>query len=326
MRIALVCPYSLDVAGGVGKHVLGLAGWLQSMGHEPTVIAPGSARAASFPIHTLGASVPIRFNGSTARLALGASQRREAWAVAAAADVVHVHEPLTPGVAYAVARRAPRLVVTHHAHFLPGWALGAALRWRAARLGARVSIAVSAAANETVGRFALPAEVIPNAIVPPAASGLRRERLGVFIGRKTDSRKGYAIFRDVRERLEGEVDFVEFSDGRASEGELAEALQRASFLFAPNLGGESFGVVLVEALASGAGIVGSRLPAFRAVVDDPRVVRWFEPGSVSGAVAAVRALLGQGVGESVARGLAKPFSWAEVGPRILRQYELALLG
>ena len=119
MKIGIVCPYSFDQPGGVGTHVRGLAHWLRSQGHGVLVVAPGTG--ASKPGEMLvGDSVPMQFNGSTAHLALAPAQVRRAIAALREADVVHVHEPLTPGLGFAAARASRPLVVTHHAQFAPG--------------------------------------------------------------------------------------------------------------------------------------------------------------------------------------------------------------
>ena len=182
MRIALVTPYSLDVPGGVGTHVLGLARWLRDQGHDAFVVAPGERVVdAGVPVRLLGRATPLPFNGSTARLALSLSQARAARAAVATADVVHVHEPLTPGAAFAAARGGRPLVVTHHAAFAVG-ALGPVLRARAALLPRdRVSLAVSEAAAATArAATGVTPEVVPNAIELPdlstRAASLRSSR------------------------------------------------------------------------------------------------------------------------------------------------------
>lgn len=341
MRIGLVCPYSLDMPGGVATHVLGLARWLAGEGHDPFVVAPGVDPVdAGVEVHLVGPAVGLRFNGSTANLALRRPQSRRAAELARSAEVVHVHEPLTPGIAYAAGRAARRLVVTHHAHWsVPAWA-GAALRRRARALGERTSIAVSPAAAVTA-RAATGVEplVIPNAIeLPP-----RRESrpaappVVLFVGRRDDPRKGFRVFEGVASELAGEARFVAVGPGRGSDApvemhgqlpaaELAGWLDSASVVVAPNLGGESFGLVLVEALAHGCGLVASSLPAFREVVGDGPVVEWFPPSDVPAAASAVRSMLSRGRDGEAARDIARRFSWEAVGPSVLRCYRRALLG
>lgn len=335
LRVALVSPYSLDVPGGVGTHVLGLARWLRAQGHAPRVIAPGTDPVdRGVPVTLLGPARGFAFNGSTARLAVGPRQSARAREALAGADVVHVHEPLTPGAAYAAARAATALVVTHHASFTPG-PLTPVLRARAALLPAgRASVAVSAAAAATAraatGRDPV---VIPNAItMPPAPQAHRPDRPVVaFLGRLDEPRKGYPVFCALARSMP-EADFVAIGPGGTGAAGVAELgsleddatsalLSRASVLIAPNRFGESFGLILVEGLAHGCAVVASDLPAFRDVVDHPAAVSWFPVDDVASARAAVRMRLAQPVPPAVAYSLAERYSWDRVGPEIVVIYQ-----
>lgn len=330
MRIALVCPYSLDTPGGVATHVLGLARWLRSQGHEAIVIAPGTGRARDGEV-LLGPATPLRFNGSVARLALRPSQARRAKAAARDADVVHVHEPLTPGFAHAVARRAPRLVVTHHAAFAPG-PLAPLLRVRSAFVRPAERIAVSEAAAVTAkGATGERPLIIPNAItMPPAPDPAGGRRTVLFVGRLDEPRKGYELFTELAARLP-DVEFVAVGPGergaahvretgRLDDMGLSAELARAVAVVAPNGFGESFGLVLVEALAHGASLVASDLPAFRAVVTDQTLVSWFPVGDVDAAERALRARLSSRHDPVAAWRFAQRFGWDEVGPRVIAAY------
>ncbi len=106
--IGLVCPYSLESPGGVQNHVLGLAQHLRERGHQPIVLAPGelparlAARLAEDGFTSAGAAVPLRYNGSVARVELRPAHGRPgpaAGCVAGRFDLVHVHEPITPSIA-----------------------------------------------------------------------------------------------------------------------------------------------------------------------------------------------------------------------------------
>ena len=105
LNVAMVCPYSLDQPGGVATHVLGLAAWLRGRGHRVVVVAPGLG-PSSDEVHLLGRAMSLPFNGSVAHLGVLPDQAVKARAALDGADLVHVHEPLTPGVAYAAARAA----------------------------------------------------------------------------------------------------------------------------------------------------------------------------------------------------------------------------
>ncbi|MCC2592858.1 glycosyltransferase family 4 protein [Tessaracoccus sp. OS52] len=344
LRVVLVCPYSLDVPGGVGNHVLGLAGWLARAGHAPTVVAPGST-APEVPggvaVELLGPTLGLAFNGSVANLAVRPWQARRAVGACADADVVHVHEPLTPGAAFAAARVAGPLVVTHHASFGVSPPVAAALRIRASRLGRREVIAVSEAAARTARSVtgSVP-EIIPNGIdlppAPPPRNGPRggsRPRVG-FLGRIDEPRKGFEVFRGLADRAASEgidAEFVAAGPGAAQPGDvrMAGALtnsQRAEFLgsidvlVAPNLGGESFGLVLIEALAAGCDVVASDLPAFRRVLSEAGVGAQFSTGEPRDAARVLRARLGSPIDPLAAHRAASRWSWEEVGPRVLRVY------
>lgn len=338
LRIALVCPYSLDQPGGVATHVLGLAGWLRGRGHNALVVAPGTGESTA-ETHLLGRAMSLPFNGSVAHLGVTPDQAMKARAAIDGADIVHVHEPLTPGLAYAAARASGgRLVVTHHAHYRPGL-LALPLRLRSALLPARQSIAVSSAAADTARSVTgATCTVIPNAVPVPGAPTQLPDAdppIVVFLGRLDEPRKGYATFVDVA-RAVPEARFVAIGPGQGVEGPvealgwLPEAerdrwLNRASILMAPNRFGESFGMILVEALARGRAVVASDLPAFREVVDDPAVSSFFAVDDVASAAAAVRARLRAPADPTAAWQVAQRFSWDAVGPRIEAVYAGALM-
>lgn len=340
MKIALVCPYNLDTPGGVATHVLGLARWLDEQGHQATVIAPGTRAPGDLDVRLLGPTRDFRFNGSTAQLAVSPAQRVAAREAVRDVDVVHVHEPLTPGAAYAAARAAEHLVVTHHASFRVPRLARPLLRRRATALGPRVSLAVSVAAARTAREaIGLEPVVVPNAIrLPPAATKPRTDRPRViFLGRRDDARKGYATFAALA-RSGIDADFVAIGPGNdpgagvralgvLDDERLAEELGAARVVVAPNLGGESFGMVLVEALAAGCTLVASDLPAFREVIgDDAPVAHWFPPGDRPAAVAALRRALDQPGDPRRARAVAERFSWDGVGPMVLDAYLAARNG
>lgn len=334
LRVALVCPYSLDTPGGVATHVLGLARWLLEQGHDPVVVAPGEQEVdRGVPVVLLGPAHAFRFNGSVARLAVSHRQRVMAVRAVADADVVHVHEPLTPGAGYATARASSALVVTHHASFDPAH-LATTLRLRASRLPAdRISVAVSAAAAATA-RAAIGYEplIIPNAITmpPPAPARPAGRPLVVFLGRQDEPRKGYPLFAALAQSVP-EADFVAIGPGgpgatgvrelgRLDDRAAAEILDQATVLVAPNRFGESFGLILLEGLAHGCAVVASDLPAFRAVVDHPGVISWFPVDDVVSARAALRRRLDDPPPPAAARALAERYSWDHVGPRIVELY------
>lgn len=347
MQTALLCPYSLDTPGGVGTHVLGLASWLAGQGHAVHVIAPGTVARTSgigVTVHLMGGSRDFRFNGSVAQLALGRRQIAEAVEIARHAELVHVHEPLTPGLAFSVARASGNLVVTHHASFSPGRLLGPLLRRRSAAFSPGAAIAVSPAARLTAESCGVRvSEVIGNGIVlpdaPPASSGLRggvRPCIG-FLGRLDEPRKGFDLFREVAQRFARAglaADFVALGPGGADPGPVNllgavddamrnEMLQSIDVLLAPNLYGESFGLILVEALAAGCDVVASDLPGFRDVLAQAGMGATFQTGDVDAAMAALQLTLQHPQNPSQLHAAAQPWSWDVLGPQVLAVYERA---
>lgn len=342
LRVALVCPYSLDRPGGVATHVLGLARWLQHEGHHPVVVAPGVLdQDRGVPVTLLGAPREFRFNGSVAQLAVLPGQSRRAAAAVAHADVVHVHEPLTPGAAFAAARAARSLVVTHHASF-GGRRAATLLRLRASLLPERVTIAVSRAAAVTARAVTgTDPVIIPNAITaPPArptlAPATPHRPVVVFVGRLDEPRKGYPLFRGLAGQVPG-ADFVAIGPGGAGDTRVRElgqldddaksrVLGTASVLVAPNRYGESFGMIIVEGLAHGCAVVAADLPAFRDVVDHPGFVSWFPVDDAASARAALLRRLAAPVDPAAAQALVERYTWPAVGPRILAAYRRVASG
>jgi phosphatidylinositol alpha-mannosyltransferase len=285
MRVGLVCPYSFDVPGGVQNHVLGLAAALRGCGHEVSVLAPGDAPG----VVSVGRAVPLPYKGAVGRVAFGPSTAAKVgrWLAHGDFDVVHVHEPLTPSASLLAVRAAgvPVVATFHTAQDRPRALAASAnlLRPWLGRIGAHV--AVSETAADTVRRY-LPVqpEVIPNGLDVAGYDGerLRDERTLLFLGRVDEGRKG------LRELLEAwptirrhvpaarllvagpgrqpaglpNVDFL----GRLTEDAKRAALRNADIVVAPNTHGESFGLVLVEAMAAGTTVLANDLPAFRAVL------------------------------------------------------------
>ncbi len=348
VHVALLCPYSLDVPGGVGTHVLGLATWLAARGDQVTVIAPGTRRVSvsdGVSVRLMGRSVNLPFNGSVAQLAVLPRQCRAALRAIDDADVVHVHEPLTPGIAFAAARGAENLVVTHHASFTPSRILTTVLRRRAAALPPRVAVAVSVAAQQsaTVTTGSIP-QIIGNGVLlpdpPPECHGWRggdRPRIA-FLGRLDEARKGFPIFRAVAERAREagmDADFVALGPGRAAPGPvrlwgvvdddmLTRTLQQVDVLLAPNLFGESFGLILVEALAAGCSVVASDLPGFVDVLATSRTGRTFPRGDVDAALAAIQSVVQIPEDPVLLHKSARPWSWDVLGPLVREQYSSAV--
>jgi phosphatidylinositol alpha-mannosyltransferase len=345
VRVALVCPYSWSVPGGVQTHVSGLAAALRTRGLEVEILAPADRPVSG--VLALGRSVPIPSNGSVQRVALSpAAVARTARAVRRRGyDVVHVHEPMLPsvGLTALTAARVPVVATFHmfrrellwYAVFAP------VVRTAARRLDAR--LAVSAPAAAYAGR-ALPGpiEVIPNGIDYDRLASLAGDRRGrrvLFVGRP-EPRKGLHVLLDAFRRLPDDAELVLVGPeraegdrvralGRVDDHELRRQLADADVLCAPSLGGESFGVVLAEGMAAGLPVVASRIPGYVEVLPET-CGRLVPPGDPGGLATALSELLAdedlrRRLGEAGRREAAR-FAWPRVAEQVLAVYERAVAG
>ncbi|HTZ15067.1 MAG TPA: glycosyltransferase family 4 protein [Mycobacterium sp.] len=304
MRIGMVCPYSFDVPGGVQSHVLQLAEVMRSRGQEVSVLAPASPHV-ELPDYVVsaGRAVPIPYNGSVARLqfspAVHGKVRR--WLTEGDFDVLHLHEPNAPSLSMWALRIAEGpIVATFHTSTTKSLTLtvfqGVLRPWHEKIVG---RIAVSDLARrwqmEALGSDAVE---IPNGVdvasfaSAPLLDGYPRPgKTVLFLGRYDEPRKGMAVLLDALPGLVEHFPGVQvLIVGRGDEDELrskagglaghlrflgqvddaakASALRSADVYCAPNTGGESFGIVLVEAMAAGTPVVASDLHAFRRVLRD----------------------------------------------------------
>ena len=306
MKVAVVCPYAFDAPGGVQDQVTRIVRWLGDAGHEAWAVAPGEGGPEG--TRSIGSFRSIRVNRSRAPISLDPRAIRRVGEAVADADVVHIHEPFMPMASLgALIASTPPRVGTFHAD--PSAmvrtayrAAGTLLDLAAKRLD--VVTAVSAVAASAVDRLA-GIRVIPNGIDVDEyrPSGDRDASGVVFVGRD-DPRKGLDILLqawplirrrvpDARLRVIGTMrrggpEGVEFL-GWLNEAEKRAELARAAVLVAPNLGGESFGIVVLEGLASGSAVVATDIPAFRAVGADAML--YTDAGDPPGIADAVAGLL-----------------------------------
>jgi phosphatidylinositol alpha-mannosyltransferase len=349
VKIGIVCPYSWDVPGGVQFHVRDLAEVLLARGHEVSVLAPADDDTP-LPAYVVpaGRAVPVPYNGSVARVNFGpiSAARVRRWLREGEFDVLHIHEPATPSLSVLACWAASGpIVATFHTANLRSRAMLAAypvLEPALEKISARV--AVSEDARRTlVEHMGGDAVLIPNGVFVDrfARAQPQPEWRGSggtvgFIGRLDEDRKGLptllAAFgevladrpgvrllvagrgdiEEVAEDLPAEVrDAVTFL-GQVSEQDKARLLRTVDVYVAPNLGGESFGIILVEALAAGAPVLASDLDAFRRVLDDGRVGVLFPTGDVPALAAALTGLLADDARRATLR---------EAGSRWVRRYD-----
>jgi len=317
----MVCPYSLSRPGGVQGQVQGLARALRALGHDVAVLAPddghppGPTGATSFSI---GRSQAVGSNGSVAPVSLSplSAVRTRQFARRFGADVVHLHEPLAPLAGYGclVAPPAPVVGTYHRAGDSRAYdALGPVARWANGRLAVRC--AVSAAARDTASRaLGGEYEVLFNGVEVDRFAAARpwptEGPTVLFLGRH-EPRKGLAVLLDAFAAVPDPAVLWVAGDGPETaalrqrhpssprvqwlgvldDDEVAGRLAGADVLCAPSLGGESFGMVLLEGMAAGCTVVASDIPGYRAAAADHAVlVAPGDPEALGGALTDVLAV------------------------------------
>jgi phosphatidylinositol alpha-mannosyltransferase len=361
MRIGMVCPYSFDVPGGVQSHVLQLAEVMRARGQNVSVLAPSSPHVA-LPEYVVsaGRAVPIPYNGSVARLqfspAVHGKVRR--WLADGDFDVLHLHEPNAPSLSMWALRVAEGpIVATFHTSTTKSLTLavfqGVLRPWHEKIVG---RIAVSDLARrwqmEALGSDAVE---IPNGVdvasfaSAPLLDGYPRPgKTVLFLGRFDEPRKGMAVLFDALPRLVEQFPGVQvLVVGRGDQDELrskagglgghlrflgqvddaakASALRSADVYCAPHTGGESFGIVLVEAMAAGTPVVASDLHAFRRVLRDGDAGRLVPVEDGAALAAGLVAVLenDQLAKRFVAAGAdaVRRYDWSVVANQIMQVYE-----
>jgi phosphatidyl-myo-inositol alpha-mannosyltransferase len=303
MRIALACPYAWDAPGGVQVHVRQLASRLHDRGHDVLVLTPSGSTPFEPWVKGVGRPIRVPYNGSVAPLCpLPGSARKVGRELREfGPDVVHAHEPLAPSTSmFATLRARAPVVATFHAYADRAAlfsAVAPVLRPVWDRL--RVRVAVSRAAAEFVEvRFSGElVRIVPNgadvelfAEAAPARD-LPEGRRILFVNR-LDPRKGFRDMVEAFRRVVGEIrDALLVVAGDGGERDAVDALEPAvrarvvmlgsvphadlapyhvacEVFCGPAVGRESFGIVLVEAMAAGLPVVATDIPGYREVVQD----------------------------------------------------------
>lgn len=363
MRVALACPYGWDAPGGVQVHVRQLAERLRLRDHRVLVLAPASAPVEDPFVRVVGRPVRVPYNGSVAPICpTPTSARRIRTALREfRPDVVHAHEPLVPGTGMFAARaaRVP-VVATFHAYADRAAVFSAvapALRplWR--RLDVRLAVSEAAAAFVS-RRLRGPVRIVPNGVeVELFASAepaeLPEGRRILFVNR-LDPRKGFRVMVEAFGRVverHPEALLVVAGDGSEREalrdlapsarervvmlgavphGDLPPYHAASEVFCAPAVGRESFGIVLVEAMAAGLPVVASDIPGYREVVRDGvdgLLVPPRDPAALADAVS--RLLADPGLAATYAeagRARAPRYSWDAVAAEIEEVYAEAVDG
>ncbi|WP_419993461.1 glycosyltransferase family 4 protein [Streptomyces boninensis] len=365
MRVGIVCPYSWDVPGGVQFHVRDLAEWLIEAGHEVSVLAPADDETVLPPyVVSAGRAVPVPYNGSVARINFGflSAARVRRWLHEWDFDILHIHEPATPSLALLACWAAQGPIVgTFHTSNPRSKTMIAAygiLQSALEKISAR--IAVSEYARRTlVEHLGGDAVVIPNGVdvgffddaepKPEWQGGT----IG-FIGRIDEPRKGLPVLMaalprilealpetrllvagrgDEEEAVAGlppemrsRVEFL----GMVSDEDKARLLASVDVYVAPNTGGESFGIILVEAMSAGAPVLASDLDAFAQVLDGGEAGELFANEDAEALAEKAVALLGDPARRDELRERGsrhvQRFDWSTVGADILAVYETVTAG
>jgi phosphatidylinositol alpha-mannosyltransferase len=363
MRVGVVCPYSFEVPGGVQAHVVDLARALRAFGHEVEVLAPaGDETPVPDFVQATGRSLRIPYNGSVARLSFGPMSfaRVRRWIRDHDFDVLHLHEPVAPSLSMLALMLADGpIVATFHTSTPRSRTLSAfqlVLQPFLEKITAR--IAVSALARRVqVEHLGGDAVEIPNGVdvgffsdASPLPGYPREGGTVGFVGRFGEPRKGMTVLLEALRLLDspapellvvgsGDVDELkvragpELADrlvllGQVDDAEKARALRSVDVYCAPNTGGESFGVILTEAMSAGAPVVASDLDAFRRVLDDGRAGVLTPVGDAAALATALRQLLTDPSRRAslaaAARKRVGMFDWSVVAGQVIRVYEQAI--
>jgi len=361
LRVCIVIPYDLAEEGGVKRNAIHVARSLREMGDEVTVVGPLSHGDPGRGVQGFGGVVNISANGASNRMAL----LTPPWSVLRffrehAFDVVHIHEPLVPLLTYYAlwSSRPSAHVCTFHMYAEDesrAWGMARQVLAKGTFARFERGIAVSPPAAEHAARtWTRPLTIIPNGVPtatfrPPKPTGDVRSPDGtlrlLFVGNWEAPRKGLPHLLEAYDRLradgvpasldvvgEGTADAakhpgVTFHGSVVSEPVLAEHYRRCDVFVAPSTGRESFGIVLLEAMACGRPIVCSDIPGYRHVVDPAgsRLVPPGDAGQLAGAIAdlARQPELRRRMGASnCAR--AQAYDWSLVAHRVRDEYVAAI--
>lgn len=347
MRVGIVCPYSFDEPGGVQNHVLELAHTLIDAGHYVRVLGPCSASTPGIPrfVDRGGRSIGVRYNGSVARIALGptVSAKTRAFITDGSFDVLHIHEPNSPSYSMEALRLAEGpIVATYHASAERSLLLKAAYATFLTPLLEKIGggIAVSDTARQwQVRQLGGDPVAIPNGIHVGAFSPYAEDtvpRRIAFVGRLDEPRKGLDILLGALQQLNCDYHLDVMGSGhlrpstsrvtyhgRVTDEEKARLLGQADIFVAPNTGGESFGIILVEAMAAGCAVVASDIPAFPAVLGDAGLT--FANGNSADLATQLHRLLDDAPLRDRLRQAGKArasrYDWSVVARQVLQVYE-----
>ena len=362
MRVGLVCPYAWDTPGGVAAHIDDLRLALMRLGHEALILAPAEDEGALPDYVTSGGKpVSISSNGSVAKINFGPgpAARARTWIKESDLDILHVHEPVGPTLSLLSIWVADGpIVATWHASLRSSRrelnATSSLVRSATEKIRARIAVSEYARRSlvEYTGGDAV---LIPNGVDcslyagdEPLPGRTRGSNTLMFLGRIDEPRKGLPILlaalprvlevvpganllvagpgdvESVRARLAPELaDRVEFL-GLVSQADKARALRTADVYVAPNTGGESFGIILLEAMAAGTPVVASDIEAFQRVLREGDAGVTFTNGNSADLADKLIRLLGDPARRAEltqqGRRRAAEFDWATIAKQVVAVY------
>jgi phosphatidyl-myo-inositol alpha-mannosyltransferase len=362
LKVGIVSPYGYPHPGGVNEHVRYTYEAMRRMGHDVWIITSkyGRERESEGRVIRLGTGWAVPANGSVGRVTLGLRFKHQAREVLEAHrfEILHFHEPFVPFLSPTVLDASETVnVATFHAFggFSPSYWIGSKFAGRLGRL-LHGRIAVSGAARHFINRY-FPGEyrIIPNGVdldrftTAQPYEELRDGTLNILFVGRFEERKGlihllkaYHRLRkrrvDARLLIVGDgpkrreyrrfvglrsIRDVEFL-GRVDDEAKVRYFASADVYCAPNTGQESFGIVLLEAMAAGVPIVASDIHGFKNVIQRNVHGVLVEPRNPRALAAALYALardpdLRHEMGEA-GRARAPEFSWDRVTERIVDYY------
>src|SRR3954447_18245089 len=359
--MGIVCPYSLDIPGGVQNHVKDLAEALLALGHHVSVLAPSESEDLPPYVVPAGRAIPVPYNGSVARMSFGpvAAARVRRWLHEGDFDVLHLHEPATPSLSLLAlwAAECP-VVATYHSSSDRSRALSATaavLRPSLEKINARIAVSEYSRVFQ-VSHLGGEPVIIPNGVyVDRLASAIPRpdwqgeQGTVSFVGRFGEPRKGFPLLAQAFGRLaverpglrllvvgggdvgaarrllpssvSGQVLFL----GPVNDLDKAVVLRTSDVYVAPNTGAESFGIVLAEAMAAGATVLASDIPAFRHLLNGGSNGELFANEVTDDLTARLAGLLDdparRAALDKAASVAVRRYDWSTVASQILRVYE-----